>query len=313
MTKYKGKSTAQLHREIADKVIENMKTAGTGWVKSWAVPTSEQPTSMSTGKAYQGINWLILGMARSAAGYKSGQWATYNQWFKMGGGIKDAWGKVTTPSKYNVRRGEKSETVILYKPIKIEDKVTGEEKTIRMIKGFNVFNADQIDGYDLPVDAMPEFIEMPVTAADQLAAAANIECRNGDDSSAFYSPGQDFVNMPKACRFKSPEDYAATLLHELTHATGHETRLDRNIKNSFGTKDYAAEELVAELGAAMLCGSLGISPEPREDHAQYLNSWIEKLTAEPKAIFSAAAKANAAAQWLIDAAEANTNKANVAA
>ena len=91
--------------------------------------------------------------------------------------------------------------------------------------------------------------------------------------------------------------HTATLLHELCHWTGHESRLDRNLKTGHGTKDYAAEELVAELGAAMLCGSLGISPEPRDDHAKYLNNWIERLKNEPKAIFTAAAKAQAAADY----------------
>ena len=288
MPKTTKRTTADIHKAIADKVIAHMETAGTDWAKDWAVPQSEQPTSMSTGREYRGINWLILGMARAANGYTSGRWATYKQWKSRGA---------------QVRKGEKGEMVVLYKPIVIKDKETGEKKSIRLLRTFSVFNADQVDGYDAPAADDFEWSEMPATAADDLAERAGAIVKNADPSSAFYVPSRDYINMPQQCQFSSAESYAGTLLHELTHWSGHESRCDRKIKNQFGTKDYAYEELVAELGAAMMCGSLGISPEPREDHAKYLNAWIERLKSEPKLILSAAAKANQAAEWIFDAAE----------
>lgn len=293
MTKQAKCSTADIHRAVADKVIKAMEAHGSDWTKSWAVPQGDGPLSMSTKKHYQGINWLILGMARAAAGYKSGHWATYKQWQAMGA---------------QVRKGERGEMVILYKPILVKDRETGEEKNVKLLRTFNVFNADQVDGYEAQASAS-NFVDMPDTVADQFAANAGAVVTNADPSGAFYVPSRDFINMPKQCQFDSPEAYSATLLHELTHWTGHESRLDRNLKTGHGTKDYAAEELVAELGAAMLCGSLGISPEPRADHAEYLNNWIERLKNEPKAIFTAAAKAQQAADYCYEVQQAEVKEA----
>jgi antirestriction protein ArdC len=293
MTNQAKCSTADIHRAVADKVIKAMEAHGSDWTKSWAVPQGDGPLSMSTKKQYQGINWLILGMARAAAGYKSGHWATYKQWKTMGA---------------QVRKGERGEMVILYKPILVKDRETGEEKNVKLLRTFNVFNADQVDGYEAQASAS-KFVDMPDTVADQFAAGAGAIVNNDDPSGAFYVPSRDFINMPKQCQFDSPEAYSAILLHELTHWTGHESRLDRNLKTGHGTKDYAAEELVAELGAAMLCGSLGISPEPRADHAKYLNNWIERLKNEPKAIFTAAAKAQQAADYCYEVQQAEVKEA----
>ena len=296
------KNVKDIHKLIADQVIAAMETSGTGWTKSWATPTGQLPTSMSTGKTYRGINLLILGMSRAAAGYGSHHWATYRQWFKMGGGEYDPINPrvIKTPSKFNVKRGEKSTTVILYKPLKVSDKVTGEDKTIPLLRTFAVFNADQVDGYEAPsvIDEIDHTkLEQPNTLADDLAARAGCDVRFSDPDRAFYSPGHDFVNMPRATQFDTVENYAATLLHELTHWTGHGSRLDRNFSRN-GLKDYAREELVAELGAAMMCGSIGITPEPLPDHAKYLSVWMERLKDEPKTIFSAAADAGRAAEWI---------------
>ena len=284
MTKQAKRTTAEIHRAIADKVIKAMQEHGSDWTKSWTVAVGDGPVSMSTKKNYNGINWLILSMARATSGYTSGHWATYKQWETMGA---------------QVRKGERGEMVVLYKPIIVKDKESGEDKSIKLLRTFNVFNADQVDGYEAPT-VTAGHVDMPDTVADTFAIDAGAIITNADPSGAFYVPSRDFINMPKQCQFDSPEAYSATLLHELTHWTGHKSRLDRNFTTGSGTKDYAAEELVAELGAAMLCGSLGISPEPRADHAKYLNNWIERLKNEPKAIFTAAAKAQQAADFCHD-------------
>ena len=293
MPKQPKRTTAEIHREIADKVIQAMQEHGSNWTKSWTVSADDGPLSMSTKKNYQGINWLILSMARAVGGYSSGHWATYKQWETMGA---------------QVRKGERGEMVVLYKPIVVKDKESGEDKSIKLLRTFNVFNADQVDGYEAPT-VTAGHVDMPDTVADTFAIDAGATITNADPSGAFYVPSRDFINMPKQCQFDSPEAYSATLLHELTHWTGHKSRLDRNFTTGSGTKDYAAEELVAELGAAMLCGSLGISPEPRDDHAQYLNHWIERLKNEPKAIFTAAAKAQAAANYCHEVQQTTTREA----
>jgi antirestriction protein ArdC len=295
------RTSAEIHRTIADQVIKAMETSGTNWVKSWTTPTGQLPTSMSTGKQYRGINLLILGMTRAANGYGSHHWATYKQWTSMGA---------------QVQKGQKSTTVILYKPITIKDKATGEDKMVPLLRTFSIFNADQVDGYETPaiVDEIDHTkLTQPDTLADQLAERAGCDVRFSDPDRAFYSPGHDFVNMPRATQFGTVTDYAATLLHELTHWTGHKNRLDRQFAMTNGTKDYAKEELVAELGAAMMCGSLGITPAPREDHAKYLAGWMRRLKDEPKIIFSAAAKANKAAEWIFDTAEVQQDEIKIAA
>ena len=278
------KNANDIHRLIADQVIAAMETSGTGWVKSWTTPTGQLPTSMSTGKQYRGINLLILGMGRAAAGYGSHHWATYRQWASMGA---------------QVQLDQKSTTVVLYKPLKVSDKVTGEAVTIPLLRTFAVFNADQVDGYEAPIidEVDHTKLEQPHTLADDLADRAGCDVRFSDPDRAFYSPAHDFVNMPRATQFDTVEDYAATLLHELTHWTGHGSRLDRDFSRN-GSKDYAREELVAELGAAMMCGSIGITPSPRPDHAKYLSGWMQRLKDEPKTIFSAAAGAGRAAEWI---------------
>ena len=220
MPKAAKRTTADIHKAIADKVIAQMETAGTGWAKDWAVPQSEQPTSMSTGREYRGINWLILGMARAANGYTSGRWATYKQWKSRGA---------------QVRKGERGEMVVLYKPIVIKDKETGEDKAIRLLRTFSVFNADQVDGYDAPAADDFEWSEMPATAADDLAERAGALVKNADPSSAFYVPSK-ITSTCRSMPVRSAESYAGTLLHELTHWSGHETAATAKFKTNSAAK-----------------------------------------------------------------------------
>ena len=290
------KTTKEKQIEIANAVIAQMQTAGTGWLKSWQGMAGTQPTSMSTGKTYNGINWLILNMERTAKGFSSHHWATYTQWKKLG---------------YHVQRGNKSTDICLYKKIIVEDKETKEEKAIPMLKFFSVFNGDQVkddNGQAYQSEQPPELITDP-TFADQFADHCGAIVQHEDLNRAFYAPDPDIINMPTVGQFDSPEAYQATLMHELTHWTGNKTRLDRFYKNVDQTKDYALEELVAELGAAMLCGSLGISAEPRADHAKYLNGWIKRLKDEPGAIFKAAAAASKATDYLLDIAQEYNQRA----
>ena len=280
----------EMHKKVANKVIEQMKTHGTDWVKPWTTKglgDQHIATSMSTGNAYQGINTLILGIEKAVNGYTTGQWATYQQWKK-----RDA----------QVRKGQKGTTVVFYKKVQIKDKASDDPNakvTIPLMKFFTVFNADQVEGYELPVYEEIERRE-PQTVANELSIDVGAELRSNAGDSAFYSPNEDFINMPLIEQFSDDSLYASTLLHELGHWTGHKSRLDRNLKNGFGTKDYAFEELVAELTSAMLCGSLNVDPEPRPDHAKYLNGWIEKLKDKPESIFKACALAQSASDYLLD-------------
>lgn len=291
--KYQKRPRVDIFQQVADKVLAQMDTAGTDWLKSWAVPKSEQPISMSTGKHYNGINWLILGMARAASGYKSGQWATYNQW---------------KTRNAQVQTGQRGESVVLYKPWVRENKLTGEIINGRVLKAFTVFNADQVHGYEVP-DA-GETINLsegnPETIFDKIAEQVGAEVQHADISNAFCEGRGAYINMPYCNQFDSPEAYAATGFHELTHWTGAAKRLERESFLKY-RKNRPLEELIAELGAAMLCGQTGVSPEPRPDHAIYLNSWMRSIKDDPKAIFKAVAKASAAANFINDAAKMPSN------
>ena len=180
----------------------------------------------------------------------------------------------------------------------------------RLLRHFNVFNADQVSGYEPKIEPAADTIaadDTIVLTVDEYAANTGVERRQVDDMSAYYVPSQDFINIPPAESFKTAAGYAGTVLHELVHATGHKDRLDRKFGLSNGGKDYAAEELVAELGAAMLCGSLGYTAEPRDDHAKYLNSWIKRLEDDPKIIMRAAAAAEKASAFLDDQVQQSTS------
>lgn len=168
------------------------------------------------------------------------------------------------------------------------------------MKAYTVFNVEQIDGLPesylptaLPVAPLPE----PIEAADAFFAATRATFRHGGHR-AFYAPGPDHIQLPHLADFRDAESYAATKAHELIHWSGAKHRLDRTFGERFGDSAYAREELVAELGAAFLCADLGVSPEPREDHAAYLGSWLKVLKEDARAIFSAAAQAQRASDFL---------------
>jgi len=221
-----------------------------------------------------------------AKGWQSHEYGTFNAWRAKG---------------CNVAKGQKATHIVWYssgtRKVKNDDGTEENLPCRRFAKTFPVFNAEQIADYS-PADIgnVPEVTAKPDTAMDKLAGDVNANVRNVDLAQAFYVPSADYINMPAIDQFTSAEAYACTLGHELTHWTGHKSRLDRDLKDN-----YAIEELVAELGSAMLAASLGISPEPRDDHAKYLSNWIKDISDKPATIMSAAAKAQAATSYLLDA------------
>ena len=277
--------TAEFHRQVADKVIAAMQDSGTDWCKCWTPIGGHAPTSIATGNPYSGINILILGLTRMTKGWQSNQYGTFKSWRAKG---------------YSVGKGEKATHIVWYgsgtRKVQNEDG-TEESRGWRSAKAYAVFNAEQVADYT-PTDIgdAPEFTTQADTAMDKLACDVGVDVRNVDLAQAFYVPSADYVNMPHIEQFDSAEAYACTLGHEMSHWTGHKSRLDR-----IGKTTMLFEELVAEIGAAMLAASLGISPTPRVDHAKYLSGWIRNINDKPTALISAAAKAQAAANYLLEA------------
>jgi antirestriction protein ArdC len=249
------------------------------------------PVNASTGNAYRGINILRLWVGQAAGSFLSNEWASYKQWQAKGA---------------QVRKGEKGTPIVFFKPLEVSRERDGEtvKDTIPLIRLSTVFNADQVDGYDAGAAAPQADLTERLEAAEAFAQATGADIRHGGGR-AFYQPGGDYIAMPARELFtgtetsSATEAYYSTLLHELTHWTGHKSRLARlELKNRFGDEGYAFEELVAELGAAFACQSLGITTVPREDHAAYIQSWLKVLKGDSKAVFKAAAEAQKALDFL---------------
>jgi antirestriction protein ArdC len=223
-----------------------------------------------------------------AAGYRTPRYLTFKQALELGG---------------HVRKGEHGQTVFFVKRLAVADKspdaAEGDTKIIPMMKAYTVFNVDQCEG--LPDRVMtPGEIKVRNSderdaTIDEFLTASGAEIREGHGE-AYYRPGEDYISVPAFTAFKSAATFYATAFHELGHWTGHKCRLDRDLRNRFGEKAYAAEELVAELCAAFLCAEFSIDGELR--HAGYIASWIKLLQADSRAFFTAASKAQAAADFL---------------
>lgn len=281
-----------VYQKITDKIIADLERGELTWLKPWSARNSEgrivKPLRHN-GAAYSGINVLMLWGAALEAGFLSPTWMTFKQALELGA---------------HVRKGERGNLVVYADTItktEAQDDGGEAERVIPFMKSYTVFNVEQIEGLPAQYYAKPEPVIDPaqrINHADAFFAATGAEVRHGGGQ-AYYSGGTDHVQMPAFESFRSPEAYYATLAHELTHWTKHKTRLDRDLgRKRWGDEGYAREELVAELGAAFLCADLALTPETRADHAAYIQSWLKVLKEDKRAIFSAAAHAQKAADYL---------------
>ncbi|HEX8669101.1 MAG TPA: zincin-like metallopeptidase domain-containing protein [Allosphingosinicella sp.] len=274
---------------ITAAIVERLEAGTRPWVQPWTGASVSRPLR-ACGTPYQGINVLWLWMAAEAAGHSSPFWMTYRQSQLLGG---------------QVRKGERGAVAIFYRAYQAEEADDGDEaadrRTRRVLKSFTVFNACQIDG--LPSRFFPEPRPLPTAterdvALDVFFAAVPARIRHWG-AEAYYSPVLDQVTMPEAGLFRDLDHYRATLAHELSHWTGHESRLARQMGGRFGSEAYAMEELVAELSSAMLGAELGLQVDHLDHHASYLASWLKVLKADSRAILTVAAKAEEAASLLL--------------
>lgn len=284
---------ANLYSEITDKIIAELEAGRVPWVQPWSTAAAKAPLAMpknaSTSRPYSGINVLLLWGAVIEHGFTGQSWLTFRQALSLGG---------------NVRKGERGTTVVYADRFVPEDEKrraaeTGEDaQAIPFLKRFTVFNTDQCE--NLPEDVataappVPEGLIEP--AVEALIKATGIDFRIGGNR-AFYVPAHDYVQVPPPQAYFEPIDWHRTALHELGHASGHMSRLNRDMTGSFGSKKYAFEELIAEINAAFCCASLGITPTVR--HVDYIGSWLEVLREDNRAIVRAASQASKAADWLL--------------
>lgn len=278
--------------EITTQIIQLMETHGSAWVKPFSGLCSA-PVNALTGKSYRGMNSFYLGLQGHT------YWATYRQWSEKGA---------------QVMKDSKGSGIAV--PMTIRDKASDKVKGI-YFKSASVFSAAQVEGWEAPAIDTPDLTEV-LTNVDNYVAQTGADIRHSTEDRAFFSPSSDHIQMPNRKQFAATdtstatECYYSTLLHELTHWTGSKSRLDRlELKNKRG---YAFEELVAEIGAAMQCASLGISVTVRADHSQYIAGWLKALTSEDgnDYIWKAASEAQKAVDYL-NAAQEEQEECAVAA
>jgi antirestriction protein ArdC len=283
------KQPGSLYQRVTDHILQAMRAnPAAPWVMPWqARPATALPRNALTGKHYRGINTVVLWCAALERGYESEQWVTLRQCGELGG---------------RVRKGEKATLVVLWKvderPEKEvprgQDEETPRERVIA--RAYHVFNADQCAGL-----ALAQKEESPlqdrIAGADRFFLQLGADIRHGGGE-AYYSVDSDYIRMPRIQNFTEPVAYYSVLAHEFGHWTGADHRLARDLTGRFGTEAYAAEELVAELSAAFLLARYELSATPRPDHAHYCAPWCRLLGQDPRAIFTAAARAQEVADFL---------------
>lgn len=275
---------AELMDSITKQILEDMERGVMPWQKPW-VAQGNFPKNATSSKYYRGVNVFWLSSVAEKKGYKNNLWLTYNQAREAGG---------------HVREGEKATDVIFFKPLSIreeDEEGNYEEKRIRLLKSFKVFNLDQVEGLDHLKTEAPVKNFIPNVEAERIIRDSRADFAEVIIDRAYYSPCEDFIRVPHRSSFASEENYYSTVFHELTHWTGSQKRLKRNLGTAFGTPEYAFEELVAEMGGAFLAGFVGYQYDTQ--HSSYVASWTKKLKEDSRAIFRAAALAQNAADYLL--------------
>ncbi|MWC45635.1 ArdC family protein [Sphingomonas carotinifaciens] len=277
---------------ITNTIIDKLEAGVRPWVKPWRPGLGGRPLR-ATGEPYRGINCFWLWLCAEGAGYHSRTWMTYRQAQALGG---------------QVREGERSQIAIFYKSYSkaVTSAVTGDtsDEMRRVLRSYAVFNCDQIDGlspdfYPPPASAVPAADQLPARAQAFINALPAIVHIRGDR--AFYDRTADSITMPAIELFATRAYWASTLAHEAGHWSGHPDRLDRRFGKKFGDDAYAFEELCAEMTSALLGADLGLPTAHMDDHAAYIGSWLKVLRKDSRAIMTAAAKAEAAAAYLLRA------------
>ena len=286
------------YKIVSDSIIAMLEEGVAPWRKPW-VASGYRPTSLSTNKAYQGVNYWVLSFQAMNKGYESPYWGTFKQIAGRGG---------------QVRTGSKGTAVVLWR--RIDDKrpeplEDGTYKQVVFMTYFTVFNAEQVEWPEGTEPKYEKISDRPV--GDRIEAAQSLldayigrdgspELIHGEDR-AYYSPSRDIINLPPFATFLDSEGYYATAFHECGHSTGHSTRLSRDgvIENHrFGDALYSKEELVAEFTAAFLSSETGIAPAVLENSAAYVKNWLLVLKNERKELLSAISEAQKAANYILD-------------
>ena len=284
------KEKFNVYDHVTQTILAQLEAGTVPWRKPWTGSGGDIPLPRRhEGTPYQGINIFLLWCRALDQSYTSSQWMTYRQAQELGG---------------QVRKGEKSTTIVKFGTVEKDSGDPNNPDILRFARAYRVFNADQIDGlpdlYYIKPDPPRDMGTCVDPALDRWFHAMGVPIDVSDDPQAYYTPSKDRVHMPPVKTFLSASVYFSTLAHEMAHATGHKTRLNRVHDGKSGER-YAKEELVAELAAAMTCARLGIE-NTFENTVAYLQSWINVLKEDNRAIFRAANASQAATDWMFKTA-----------
>jgi antirestriction protein ArdC len=275
-----------LYAEVSQRIVSELEQGAAPWVKPWsATPGQNVPQNAVTNRPYSGCNVVLLWLARSR-GWATPRFLTFKQAIEAGG---------------NVRKSEHGTKVFFVKQLQIKDSTSEDSGTrlVPMLREYTVFNVDQCDNLPDRLRAgKPMRVRNPDTLdklTDDFLRSTGADIREGHGE-AYYVPGYDYISMPAFEAFKGADHFYNVAFHELTHWTGHRSRLDRDLKKRFDVRAYAAEELVAELGAAFLSAEFGFDGDVR--NAGYIANWIDLLKSDKRAFFTACSKASQAANYL---------------
>ena len=280
-----------VYARVTSAIVNAIEQGAGEYRMPWTVRQDKgfSPVSVGSAKPYRGINTLVLWAQAQSKGYGSALWGTYQQWQDLGG---------------QVRKGEKGSPVVYwgtYEKRDAEGNADDDGHTRGMFaKGYTVFNIEQVDGCKLPKRFEPKLsVHERMAEADSFFARVGVQVRDGGNR-AFYRPDTpEAVYMPGFTQFPDRVDYYSVLAHETTHWTSHASRCDRQLGKRFGDDAYAVEELIAELGSAYTMARLELELTPRADHARYIHSWLRVLKGDKRAVFTAASKAQQAADYLL--------------
>lgn len=285
--------TDKIYTMVTDRIVKALEEGTVPWQRPWRVEGGVHKNLVSK-KGYRGVNQFLLDLTAMSAGYSSPWWMSYKQAGELGG---------------NVKKGEKATVVVFFKPIKVktdERDENGKEvlRTIPLLRYYRVFNVEQTEG--IPAEKIPQVKAedpefTPIEQAEKvIAEMPNRPTFSHGGDRAYYMPSTDAVRLPKPEKFDAPEHYYSTAFHEFVHSTGHKSRLAR-IKDwtGFGSDPYAREELVAEMGAAMLDSVVGIENTTADNSAAYIASWIKRFQEDKKLLVQAGSKAQAAADYIL--------------
>ena len=298
-----GAEKSNLYDEVTARIIAELEAGRAPWAQPWGAPGAKAglglPKNALTGRTYSGVNILILWHHVVRAGFATQTWLTYRQAQEMGG---------------HVMKGERGVTAchadtFIPKAERERAEQDGDEPgRVAFLKRFTLFNVEQCEG--LPEDAYAGAAPLPeaeiIPQAERLIEATGADFRIGG-TKAFYVPSQDFIRVPPQPAFFEQVNYYRTCFHELGHWTGHPSRLARDLKGQYGSKDYAREELVAEMAGAFVCAALQIAPTVR--HADYVACWLDVLREDKRAIFRAASMASKAADFILESEHSDQQQA----